>query len=227
MHSTLSTVFLLAAFGLLPESISVAAETGTVSGQVRVKAEDGRTSDPSGVVVYLSGVPGALPSSGQSPAPHVNLVQRDLQFSPPLLVVVQGTTVDFVNDDRVFHNVFSLSEAARFDLGLYKSGTSKSVTFRKPGVINVYCNIHPDMVSKIKVLDTVYYALVRKDGSFAIEHVPFGTYPVVAWHPSGGETHGEVKIAEGGKSEVSLELQKGTPETRHSRKDGSPYGRYK
>lgn len=214
---------LLTALLLVAQRPLWAAPTGTVSGQVKLAASGGGTTDPSGVVVFLEGVPGALAAVTE----HAKLIQRELQFSPPLLVVVQGTTVDFVNDDRVFHNVFSLSEAARFDLGLYKSGTSKSVTFRKPGVINVYCNIHPDMVSKIKVLETTFYSVVGKDGRFQIGQVPPGIYPIVAWQPTGSEFRGEVKVAEGGKTVLTIELQKGVAETRHTRKDGTPYGRYK
>ncbi len=209
------------------ESSLWAAPTGTVSGEVKLAASGGSTTDPSGVVVFLEGVPGALPAPSAVVPAHAKLIQRELQFSPPLLVVVQGTTVDFVNDDKVFHNVFSLSEAARFDLGLYKSGTSKSVTFRKPGVINVYCNIHPEMVSKIKVLETTFYSVVGNDGRFQIGHVPPGTYPLVAWQPTGSEFRGEVKVAEGGKTVLNIELQKGVAESRHTRKDGTPYGRYK
>lgn len=221
MSLSLVTWLLLGSLGL-----ARAASTGTVTGTVQL-IKSGSAIDPSGVVVFLEGVQGALPVAGAAPPEHAKLIQRELQFSPPLLVVVQGTTVDFVNDDKVFHNVFSLSEAARFDLGLYKSGTSKSVTFRKPGVINVYCNIHPDMVSKIKVLDTTYFSVVGKDGAFRIGHVPPGTYPIVAWQPTGAEFRGEIKVSEGGKSELNIELQKGAAEIRHTRKDGTPYGRYK
>lgn len=216
-------VVLLICFGKTP--FVQAAATGTVSGTVKLKQASGSVIDPAGVVVYVEGVAGALPQ--ESELARVQLHQRNLQFDPPLLVITQGTTVDFLNDDRVFHNVFSFSEAAKFDLGLYKSGTTKSVTFRKPGVINVYCNIHPEMISKIRVLDTTFFAVVGKDGRFQIDRIPIGTYSIVAWQSYGEEFRGQVTITSGGKASVSIDLTQGSKELRHSRKDGTPYGRYK
>jgi plastocyanin len=203
----------------------LAAPTGEVVGTVRVQKPGGAPVDPSGVVVYLEGVPEAPPAETERPHPQVH--QRDLQFTPSLMVVVKGTTVDFPNDDKVFHNVFSFSEAAKFDLGLYKSGTSKSVTFRRPGVINLYCNIHPDMLSKIKVLDTSYYSVVSKDGAFRVANVPPGSYPLVAWQSYGPEFHGQVTVTSAGTAALSITMTVGEPDTRHLRKDGTPYGRYK
>ena len=204
---------------------AAAAPTGTVTGTVSVARPGGGTADPSGVVVYLESVPEVLPAEAERPHPQVH--QRDLQFSPALTVVVKGTTVDFPNQDKVFHNVFSFSEASKFDLGLYKSGTSKSVTFRRPGVVNLYCNIHPEMISKIKVLDTSYYAVVKKDGVFRLEHVPPGSYPLVAWQAYGPEFHGQVTVTAAGTTTIAIKLTVGPPETAHLRKDGTPYGRYK
>lgn len=199
--------------------------TGTVTGRVRLNKPGGEATDPSGVVVYIEGL---VASGGSAPsAAHPQVRQRDLQFMPALTVVVQGTTVDFPNDDKVFHNVFSFSEAAKFDLGLYKSGSSKSVTMHKPGVVNVYCNIHPEMISKIKVLDSTYFAIVGADGAFRIEQVPVGSYPVVAWQANGGEARSQVTVTAAGKTQVDLTLTQGRAELRHTRKDGTPYGRYK
>ncbi|AKT36890.1 carboxypeptidase regulatory-like domain-containing protein [Chondromyces crocatus] len=199
-----------------------AKPTGTVEGTVSVLKDDAPKADRAGVVVYLEGAPGPLPA-GQSRA----IRQRDLTFTPGVMVVTTGTTVEFPNEDKVFHNVFSVSKAARFDLGLYKSGTSKSVTLKNPGVVDVYCNIHPQMQARIKVLDTGFYAVTGADGSFRIKDVPTGTYPVVAWHAGGDERRGEVKVDAGGVSTLSLSVVEGRPPSRHPRKDGTPYGRYK
>lgn len=227
MHKAIrwALCWLLAVGAALAPDQTAAAPSGTVVGKVSVKKPGGGESDPSGVVVYLESVPGALPPEGERPHPQIH--QRDLQFSPSLTVVVTGTTVDFPNDDKVFHNVFSFSEASKFDLGLYKSGTSKSVTFRRPGVVNVYCNIHPEMISQIKVVDTVYYAVVGKNGMFRIEHVPPGSYPLVAWRSASPEVRSQVTVAGGGAATVAVELSAGEFDTRHLRKDGTPYGRYK
>ena len=213
----------------LPLRASQAGATFAVTGTVSVSKPGGKPGDPSGVVVYLESVP--EPPAKSEPAkpepPHPQVRQRDLQFVPSLTVIVQGTTVDFPNEDKVFHNVFSFSEAAKFDLGLYKSGTSRSVTFRRPGVVNLYCNIHPEMISKIKVLPTHYYSVVGKDGTFRIDHVPPGTYPLVAWQSYGPEFHGEVTVGSAGAPAVAIQLTVGQPELLHLRKDGTPYGRYK
>jgi len=199
--------------------------TGTVAGRVRLNKAGGEATDPSGIVVYLEGL--VAPGGPATGAAHPQVRQRDLQFMPALTVVVQGTTVDFPNDDKVFHNVFSFSEAAKFDLGLYKSGSSKSVTMHKPGVVNVYCNIHPEMISKIKVLDSTYFAIVGADGAFRIEQVPVGSYPLVAWQANGSEARSQVTVTAAGKTQIDLTLTQGRAELRHTRKDGTPYGRYK
>lgn len=228
MHRRMVLGLLLpCALSLAPRP-SPAAPTFAVTGTVSVSQPGGKPADPSGVVVYLESVPEPpSPSPSAVEPPHPQVRQRDLQFSPALTVVVQGTTVDFPNEDKVFHNVFSFSEAAKFDLGLYKSGTSRSVTFRRPGVVNLYCNIHPEMISKIKVLPTHYYAVVGKSGTFRIDHVPPGTYPLVAWQSYGPEFRGQVTVGGAGAPAVAIRLQAGQPELSHLRKDGTPYGRYK
>lgn len=219
------TLRLLVALGTLAGAHPVAAAAGEVTGKVSLNKPGGGPADPSGIVVYLESVP-AVPAP-EAERPHPQVHQRELQFTPSLTVVVKGTTVDFPNDDKVFHNVFSFSEAAKFDLGLYKSGTSKSVTFRQPGVVSLYCNIHPDMISKIKVLDTSYYAVVGKDGAFRIAQVPPGSYPLVAWQSWGPEFRGQVTVGSAATAPVLIQLTAGQPEIRHLRKDGTPYGRYK
>lgn len=199
-----------------------AVATGAVTGSVSIEKDGAAKADRSGVAVYLENAP------APKAAPERRTIhQKDLMFSPRLLVIPTGTTVDFPNDDKVFHNVFSLSKGAKFDLGLYKSGTSKSVTFTEPAVIDVYCNIHPDMAAKIKVIDSSYYAVTGADGSFTIKNVPAGTYPIVGWQRYGKEFRGEVTVTKGGKAAVQIALVEAEGPQRHLRKDGTPYGRYK
>lgn len=196
--------------------------TGSVTGAVSVKVKGAAKPDRSGVVVYLDGVPGT-PSR-----PKTAIIrQREKQFSPPLTIVVRGTTVDFPNDDKFFHNVFSVSRPARFDLGLYKSGAKKSVEMKRPGVVDVYCNIHPEMVAKVKVLDNDFYTITDRTGAFKIEGVPEGEYPIVAWLSSGDEARGKVKVTASKPAELQLELAEVAKKATHLRKDGTPYGRYK
>ena len=144
-----------------------------------------------------------------------------------MVAVPQGGTVDFPNEDKIFHNVFSVSRPARFDLGLYKSGTTKSVEMKRSGTVDVYCNIHPDMVAKVKVLDNGFYATTTATGAFDIEGVPAGDYPIVAWLPSGDEVKGTVTVKAGEAADVKLEVKTEAKRETHSRKDGTPYGRYK
>ncbi len=208
---------------LLSLASTAHAASGAVGGSVVTVDKGGRERPRGGVVVYLSGLPPArAPDKG---APRIR--QHELQFDPALTVVTVGTTVEFPNDDKVFHNVFSLSEPAKFDLGLYKSGSAKAVTFRRPGVVDVYCNIHPQMVAKIKVLENDYWALTKADGTFRIEHVPPGSYPITAWQPSGDAVEGTVIVGAGGVATVKLTIPEPRPGHAHLRKDGTPYGRYK
>ncbi|HSD89005.1 MAG TPA: hypothetical protein VLB44_15865 [Kofleriaceae bacterium] len=198
-------------------------QTGSVAGTVTVKIKGSSKSDDKGVVVYLEDVPGtpAVPKN------HAIIKQREKQFEPPLTVVVKGTTIDFPNEDKIFHNVFSVSRPARFDLGLYKSGTAKSVEFKRSGVVDVYCNIHPDMIAKVKILENGYYTISDSKGAFRIDGVPAGTYPVVAWLPSGDEARGTATVKAGESVEVKLEITEVAKKETHTRKDGTPYGRYK
>ena len=212
----------LGLFWDIEPSVADPPTTGTLAGSVTITRDGAAKADRSGVVVYLEGVPGALPDTSRVR----EIRQKNLSFNPGLMVIVKGTTVAFPNDDLVFHNVFSLSKAAKFDLGLYKGGTSKSVTFKKAGVVDIYCNIHPQMVTKIKVLDTGYFGVTASDGTFRIPNVPAGTYPVVAWQASGEEFHGATTVAAGGTATLTIALiERQAPRT-HLRKDGTPYGRY-
>ena len=198
-------------------------QLGTVKGSVSVLKGGKAKADNKGAIVYLENVPGTPPV----PKDHAIIRQREKQFEPPLSVVVKGTTIDFPNEDKIFHNVFSVSRPARFDLGLYKSGTTKSVEMKRAGTVDVYCNIHPDMIAKVKILENAYYTITGKDGAFKIENVPAGEYPIVAWLATGDEAKGTVKVAAGGAAEVKLEVTEVSKKETHTRKDGTPYGRYK
>jgi plastocyanin len=203
----------------LPAGAHGAPQTGQVTGTVVVK---GRT-DRAGVLVYLEGVPG----TPTVPKDHAVIRQREKQFDPPVTIVARGTTVDFPNDDKFFHNVFSVSRPARFDLGLYKSGTTKSVEMKQPGTVDVYCNIHPNMVARVKVLDNAFYTVTDAQGRFRIAGVPSGQVAVVAWLPSGEQATGAITVKAGEVVDVKLEVTATGRKESHLRKDGTPYGRYK
>ena len=114
--------------------------------------------------------------------------QRNLAFSPHVLVVRVGTAVDFPNDDHVFHNVFSFKDGKKFDLGMYPAGVkTRPVVFDKPGLSRIFCNIHPSMAAYVVTVETPYYAMSDERGAFTLSGVPAGTYTYHAWRP-GGET---------------------------------------
>jgi plastocyanin len=214
------TAVILTALVLFVGDAGSKSQTGSVSGAVTLKGVKGTQK---GVVIYLEDVAGkpAVPKN------HAVIRQREKQFEPQLTVVVKGTTIDFPNEDKIFHNVFSVSRPARFDLGLYKSGTAKSVEFKRSGVVDVYCNIHPEMIAKVKILENGYYTISDAKGAFRIDGVPEGTYPIVAWLPSGDEAKGSVTVKAGASAEVKLEISETVKKETHTRKDGTPYGRYK
>jgi plastocyanin len=204
-------------------TLAFAAGGQELRGRVVVMKDGAAKSNHSGVVVYLKGVPNALPDTSKL---VYRVYQREKQFSPAVSVALLGSSIEFPNDDNIFHNVFSLSKALRFDLGLYKSGASKAVKAKKLGVIDVYCNIHPQMAAKVLVLDTKYYAMTEPDGQFRIQGVPPGSYELVAWNRRGKEVSQRVTVSPGRKSELRVEVVEDEERERHLRKDGTPYGRY-
>jgi plastocyanin len=229
LKKTLSHLILAAAIGaaaawtLRPESeVQAAAAGGSLVGQVSITKDGDPVQNRSQLVVYLEGVPGALPDTSKM---VFQVRQKNKQFTPSMTVALKGSTVEFPNDDKIFHNVFSLSRTARFDLGLYKSGASKSVKMRRSGVIDVYCNIHPEMVSKILVLETKYYAVTDRAGRFSLKGVPAGDYGVVVWQAVGKKYTGRVSIKPGAVQTLNVSLERGEAKG-HKRKDGTPYGRY-
>jgi hypothetical protein len=138
------------------------------------------------VVVWLSplkptGVTPVVPSR----QPQYRLVQKNKMFTPHLLVVPMGSQVEFPNQDPFFHNVFSLFNGKRFDLGLYESGTSRSVRFDREGVSYIFCNIHPEMGAIVLALNTPYYGVSSASGVVALHNVPTGSYRLNVWSENG------------------------------------------
>ena len=130
-------------------------------------------------VVYLESAP-ALAFPEIEPQ-RASMDQRNETFVPHVLAVTVGTTVDFPNSDRVYHNVFSLSGPRRFDLGRYPAGRSRSVRFDRPGIVRVFCEIHSHMSAFILVFNHRYFAITAPDGRYQIGRVPAGRYTLVAW----------------------------------------------
>jgi plastocyanin len=155
-----------------------------VTGHVKVSHSD--TSDEAledygGVVAWL--VP-AQSSHEDRPTVEFSkyrIVQRDKTFKPRLLVIPAGSTVDFPNNDKWFHNVFSISRGRQFDLGLYKAGVLRSVRFGRAGVSYLFCSIHPEMMAVVVTVDSPYFGVSNKGGRIAIDNVPPGQYFLHVW----------------------------------------------
>ena len=176
------------------------ASPGTIGGTVELTEKGGRkASDLSDVVVYVEG--SRLRPRREGTA---TIVMKGKAFSPRVVVVPVGGTVHFPNEDPIFHNAFSVSGENRFDLPLYKRPKVGSFTFQHPGIVKVYCNIHPQMSAVVVVRDNPYFTKAAADGSFVIEDVPAGKYALKAWQERAGE--GSVEIAVGGTGETTAEL---------------------
>jgi plastocyanin len=166
----------------------VRAQEVRVTGRLMLEAEKrrGAARSPAGGVVWLtplseSAIPKGAFDTSASPQ-RLRLVQEHKQFEPHVLVVPLGSLVDFPNRDPLFHNVFSLFNGKRFDLGLYEAGTTRTVLFDRPGVCYIFCNIHPEMSAVVVVLDTPYYAVCSAAGEIAIPRVPPGRYRLQVFH---------------------------------------------
>jgi plastocyanin len=148
-----------------------------VTGTVQVTAENGKpvTKDLSETIVWLEPAGNTDPVAGEKPV-HVRMLQRDKRFTPHVLAVRTGTIVDFPNADPIFHNAFSNFDGQIFDIGLYPPGTSRSLRFRRAGIVRVFCNIHSSMSAVIVVLDTPYFASTDVEGHYQIPNVPAGRY---------------------------------------------------
>lgn len=183
------------------------ARAGTILGTVRAEGKTGTDEQSAGgeyasrkykfaervnyaelqdFVVYIQGTVGTNPVV--VPTNHVvvntsRVMQQGAMFAPHVLPVVAGTTVEWPNNDQIFHNVFSVSDAKQFDLGLYKGNPpEKHITFDKPGRVDVFCSIHANMHCVVLVLENPYYALTDTRNHYAISNVPAGTYKLTAWH---------------------------------------------
>jgi plastocyanin len=158
-------------------SLTAAAHAATVSGRVElVNSKDAsvrRHKAYAGVVVWLEPVNGAAPAARPR---RVSIVQKDKRFTPHVTAIPVGSTVSFPNDDPVFHNAFSNFDGQPFDVGLYPPGTSRSVTFTRPGIVRVFCNIHSTMSAIIAVLPSPWFAVTQESGTFTIPNVPPGDY---------------------------------------------------
>jgi plastocyanin len=157
-------------------------------------------------VVYLETVPQPAFEAPPSPTRAV-LDQRNETFVPPVLAITVGSTVDFPNSDKVYHNVFSLSKTRRFDLGRYPRGQSRSVVFDRPGVVRVFCEIHSHMSAFILVFAHRFFAVTDAEGRYRIEGVPAGSYTLALWSEGGVRERRELHLDAGQALEQDLVVE--------------------
>ncbi|MGA7245103.1 MAG: hypothetical protein WBX19_18085, partial [Terracidiphilus sp.] len=171
--------------GIVLLTLAVTAANAQTSSTVEVRA---RLAFPKNAARH--GTPASvlwltpLPQTPPAPFPagqHYTLLQKNRMFKPHLLVIPVGGVVEFPNADPFFHNVFSLFDGKRFDLGLYEAGSTKSVTFSREGVSYIFCNIHPEVSAVILTLSTALYAKADAGGTFRLTDVPLGDYEMHVW----------------------------------------------
>ena len=159
-------------------------------------------SELANVVIAIKDVP----ATAGLPATPAQISQRDESFVPRVAAITRGSTVDFPNLDSYFHNVFSLSRGASFDLGRYPKGESRSRTFTRPGLVKVYCHLHSDMSATIVVFDHPFYTAPSADGTFLLNDVPAGEYRLGAWHERIGENITNLEVTPGGTARATFVL---------------------
>jgi plastocyanin len=207
---------------ILPPMKLAAARPGSIRGRVELKRPAAPIERRPGVadlgtpagrdvpnllrsVVYLESAPrGAFETSEGGRAV---MDQRNETFVPHVLAITTGTTVDFPNSDKFYHNVFSLSKTRPFDLGRYAAGNSRPVRFDRAGIIRVFCDIHSHMNAYILVFNHPFFAMTDVEGRYRIENVPPGTYGVIAWNEGTSSEARPITVPDGGVAELDFTLR--------------------
>lgn len=216
--SKLMKTRLLLLIFLLATEVAAAAE---IQGRVRFVTRRGQKPAVSETVISLE-APATLKAS--RPGTFV-VTTRSKALIPHVVAVPAGSTVRFPNEDPVTHNLFSVSPANPFDLGLYRSGTGKEKKFDRAGIVHVYCNVHPNMSAVIHVMGTPHFTFAAADGSFVLKDVAPGSYRLRAWNEF-GETSMEITVASSARGPVELVIDSTKRRsTQHMNKYGQPYGR--
>jgi plastocyanin len=195
---------------------ALAHADGRIEGTVDVTRPE--SVDPSPVLVYLVGFTETAPAGG------AEVVQKGKHFKPELTAITAGQSVSFPNGDPFLHNVFSPTPARRFDLGSYRKGKSKSRKFPKAGVVDVFCNIHPEMSATIVVLPNRRFTFAKMDGSFAIDGVPPGTWQLFAYSRRATKpVSAEVTVTDDNTVTADLALEETVRDFGHTNKYGEKY----
>lgn len=196
-----------------------------VAGDIRVAVSvltpEKRTVPGAGAVVWVVDEAAARAAAANA---KPRIASKGKRFDPHVAAVPAGGTVQFPNLDGIYHNVFSLSEKAQFDLGLYRNGASRAMTFERPGLVRIYCNIHPQMAAVLVVLDGAIWAQAGADGTAVLPGVPPGKATVRAWDERGGDFTAVVDVPVSGAVPVAISLDGSSwRETGHKNKYGKDY----
>ena len=202
-------------------TVTAGAAVGAIEGRVSIESRPTRRLGSAGAypgrtVTVSSGAGGSelanvvvfvdLPKGVVTPPGRTAVRQTHEVFVPRVTAITAGSTVDFPNDDAIFHNVFSLSRGATFDLGRYPRGESRSRRFATPGIVKVFCHLHSHMTALVRVFDHPLFARPDANGRFTLADVPPGRHRVVAWHERVGEVAHEALVTEGGSVSLSFAL---------------------
>jgi plastocyanin len=198
--------------------LAQAGPGGRVVGTVKV-TDAGGTATNADVIVYVVG----FPEQAATDKPGATIAQQGRAFVPDLVAITVGQRISFPNSDSILHNVFSQSPARKFDLGSFKRGETKDKSFPNPGVVDVYCNIHPEMAATILVLPNTRHTRAGAGGRYAIDGVPPGTWTVFAYaRRAARPASAKVTVVAGQDATVDLVLVRGG-EPPHVNKFGEPY----
>jgi plastocyanin len=206
--------------GLALAGVGAAWARAAVAGRMTIMDKGDRPAEDVGqAVIWLTG------ADAPPPAPvTAEITTSKKQLSPHVLVVPVGSTVSFPNHDPFNHNVFSLSEENPFDLGLYGRGEARSVRFTRPGIVQIYCNVHAQMSALVVVRDNPWFTQPQSDGTFSLASVPAGSYTLHAWHERVPQVTRQVQVPAGGIADLSLALDaRGYQFKPHLNKFGQPY----
>lgn len=215
---------------LVMAALGASAQNPVLKAHAELIRNRHRVKDASKVVVWLTPVGSSLGPQTQSSSDIPKLVQKDKSFHPSLIVIPVGGKVEFPNHDPFFHNVFSMFEGKRFDLGLYESGSTRFVQFDKPGISFIFCNIHAEMSAVVITLATPYYAVSDSRGELSFPEVPPGRYELQVFHSSVAPEalralSREITVAPGESTLGTFSLTESDVELAHKNKYGRDYDR--
>jgi plastocyanin len=197
------------------------AAAGEIRVTVSVLTPEKKTIPGAGAVVWVADAAAARAAAASA---KPKIASKSKRFDPHVAAVPAGGTVQFPNLDGIYHNVFSLSEKARFDLGLYRNGASRTMTFENPGLVRIYCNIHPQMAAVLVVIDGGIWAQAGADGTAVLGGVPAGKVTVRAWDEKGGDFTAVVDVPAAGMVPLAVSLDGSRwREAGHKNKYGKDY----